>query len=268
MARIFKEECLSSDWHQFQQLKLPNKVAGQTAAPAAVKKKKKDEETLVFDPEKDIDISSLLKHNNRPSAMSNRKKAIQGITNEEYNQLLLEKNYHFPLNRLTKLSLRPMLLKLKLDTKQINLKAQQSAQNDGTGIIVDTNIGGDDNNYVPDGPEAVIEQQNAIKEMEAQKEAEIELKLDAFAKVINAKQLKEKLWKQIEQNKAKEEEEKEVGIMFRTEFSSLFSDIQTNQQCSPQACFVCLLHLANEKGLTITQTEGEIADFNVLKQLQ
>eukprot|EP01022_Parablepharisma_sp_SALTPOND_P026577 TRINITY_DN64428_c1_g1_i1.p2 TRINITY_DN64428_c1_g1~~TRINITY_DN64428_c1_g1_i1.p2 ORF type:complete len:448 (+),score=47.15 TRINITY_DN64428_c1_g1_i1:3188-4531(+) len=274
MSRIFKEE--GSDWHQFQQLKLPNKVAGQTMQPAAPKRKKKEDEVLVFDAKAEMSLDDLLKHTHKPTA-SARKKAAQGVTLEEFSQLLIEKNYHFPLNRLTKLSLRPMLLKLKLDTKQMNFKGKMPGQNDGTGIVIDTQIGNDENNYVADGPDAEIEQANAYKELEAAKEAEIELKLDTFSKVINAKQLKEKLWKHIEQNKAKEEEEKEIGVLYRAEFSSLFAGIQTNQSCSPQACFVCLLHLANEKGntqakevlgLTITQPVGDIADFNVLKQQQ
>ena len=192
------------------------------------------------------------------------------MTQEEFSQLLLEKNYHFPLSRLTKLSLRPMLLKLKLDTKQIKGKLPEQT-NDGTGIVIDTQLGNEENNYVADGPEALVEQANVYKEIEAAKEEEIELKLDSFAQVINAKQLKEKIWKQIEQSKpisskTDSEEDKENEILYKTDFSTVYNAIQANQSCSPQACFVCLLHLANEKGLTLVQNEGELSDFNILKQ--
>ena len=64
-----------------------------------------------------------------------------------------------------------MLLKLKLDTKQIDLRGKQ-LQGQNEGIVIDTQVGGDDNNYVPDGPEAVTEQNNAYQELTAAKEME------------------------------------------------------------------------------------------------
>lgn len=102
------------------------------------------------------------------------------------------------------------------------------------------------------------------------------MKLEAYSKVVNAKLLKERLWKYIESRKPLPEEQKEnEDLLYKTEFSSMFSDIQGNQPCSPQACFVCLLHLANEKGinyffynnlaLSIKQPGDDIGDFNVLK---
>jgi len=67
---------------------------------------------------------------------------------------------------------------------------------------------------------------------------------------VNAKLLKEKLWRQIETNKVDESylREEQEGLLYKTEFSALFSGILGNQTCTPQTCFVCLLHLANEKG--------------------
>ncbi len=75
--------------------------------------------------------------------------------------------------------------------------------------------------------------------------------------MINAKLLKERLWRQIESSKAPEHEDKEneeenseeeEKLLYKTRFNNLFDGVQSDQACSPQACFVCLLHLANEKG--------------------
>ena len=96
MRRMFNEEGMSQDWHQFEQLKLPSK--SQPVSTLASKRKKKDDECLSFDPEKELDISDLLKHSKKPTA-STRKKVPPGVSNEEFLRMLLEKNYHFPLSR-------------------------------------------------------------------------------------------------------------------------------------------------------------------------
>jgi len=101
MSRIFKEEGMSNDWHQFQQLKLPCK--SQLASTISAKRKKKEDECLKFDPSVELDIGDLLKHTHKATA-SARKKGVQGVSNEEFSQLLIEKNYHFPLNRYVKYS--------------------------------------------------------------------------------------------------------------------------------------------------------------------
>ena len=237
-SQIFKD---GGDLQQFQQVKIPKGIAGENNHQAT-KRKKKEEEVLVFDPKKEMSIDDLFKTKNKRST-STRKYALQGMTIEEFDELILEKNYNFPLNRLTKLALRPMLLKLKLDTKQINLKEKMADRNEG--IIVDTQIG-DENNFVAEGVEAIEEELNAYRELE-QKKDELEINLDNFSKIVNAKVLKAKLWSHIEQNKV-DEDERDAGLLYRTNFSSLFKYIKTTQECSPQACFVCLLHLANEKG--------------------
>jgi len=217
MTKLFKEE--GGDWHQFQQLKLPHKICGETIT---VKRKKKEDEVLVFDIEKELSLSDIFKTSSKITA-SAKKKLGQGITQEEYSQLLIEKNYHFPLTRLTRLSLRPMLLKLRVDTKKENIPKK-------TEEITHIQDEIEDNDYIVEAPIKTVKEED-----------ELELDLNIFTATINPKQLKAKLWKQIEESKE--------GVMYKTEFSSLFSSIQTNQQCSAQACFVCLLHLANEKGI-------------------
>jgi hypothetical protein len=237
LSQIFKD---GGDLQQFQQVKVPKGIAGESNQ-AIIKRRKKEEEILVFDPKKDVSMENLFKQKNKRSTST--RKYPQGISIEEFDELILEKNYNFPLNRLTKLALRPMLLKLKLDTKQMNLKERAMDQSEG--IVVDTQIG-DENNFVAEGAEAIEEELNAYRELEQRKD-ELEINFDNFSKIVNARVLKAKLWSHIEKNKV-DEDERDAGLLYRTDFSSLFSYIKSTQECSPQACFVCLLHLANEKG--------------------
>lgn len=60
-----------------------------------------------------------------------------------------------------------MLLKLKLDTKQMDLNGKHE------GIVIDTQAESDGNNIVVDGPEAIAEQTLALNEIAAAKEAEV-----------------------------------------------------------------------------------------------
>ena len=255
LAKIFKE---ANDWEQFQQFKLPRGIAGENIDQGITKRKKKDDEILIFDPTCELTMADLFKNTHKRST-SARKNATHGVSSTDYSELTLEKNYHFPLNRLTKLALRPMLLKLKLDTKQMNLNGK--IQNEGGGIVIDTQMD-EENNFVPDGPEAIEEEVNAYREIEQEKENEIELKLDQFSKVVNPRLLKARLWSEIEHNVVDEITKNEMGIMYKTEFSSLFETVQDTQECSPQACFVCLLHLANEKG---NYNENYRADYRSRK---
>ena len=69
-----------------------------------------------------------------------------------------------------------MLLKLKLDTGQVNVKGQRG------GIVIDTQLTGEENNFVADGPESVIEQQLAIHNLNAAKEAEVHVEAKRVAR--------------------------------------------------------------------------------------
>ena len=96
LRRMFNDGAMPDDWHEFQQLHLPSK--SQPVSGLNSRRKKKDDEPLLFDPDKELDISDLLKHSKKATA-STRKKVAPGVSNEEFLKMLLEKNYHFPLNR-------------------------------------------------------------------------------------------------------------------------------------------------------------------------
>lgn len=96
MQKIFTEEGITSSWNLFQQLKLPPKIT-KPAAPV-IRKQKKEDEFFVIDLDLEMEMGDLLKRKLKPN-LSSRKKAIQGVTNEEFSRLLLEKNYNFPLSR-------------------------------------------------------------------------------------------------------------------------------------------------------------------------
>jgi hypothetical protein len=96
MQKLFSEEGITNSWNLFQQLKLP--PISQKQPTAAVRKQKKDDELFVLDPDLELSIDDFVKPKGR-HALSSRKKSIQGISNEEFSRLLLERNYNFSLSR-------------------------------------------------------------------------------------------------------------------------------------------------------------------------
>lgn len=74
------------------------------------------------------------------------------------------------------------------------------------------------------------------------------------AKRVDVKKLKDNLWKALTLEKGEEEEEKVHGVQ---KFSDIVNNLKrmyspkTMRDISVPFCFICLLHLANEKDLSI-----------------
>ncbi|KAK7375203.1 hypothetical protein VNO78_35896 [Psophocarpus tetragonolobus] len=81
----------------------------------------------------------------------------------------------------------------------------------------------------------------------------IEVRYDETSKQVNVQALKITLWDHIQESKLPFQGKKEM-VSFRnilTNFPSKCNTAASISDISPHLCFICLLHLANEKGLSI-----------------
>lgn len=76
----------------------------------------------------------------------------------------------------------------------------------------------------------------------------------ARSKQVDVKKLKENIWDKVTKNQE---------IKFNEVLSTLKQDYSTNQikDISNPFCFICILHLANEKNLRLEQQDGELKVF-------
>lgn len=93
----------------------------------------------------------------------------------------------------------------------------------------------------------------------------------AIRKQIDVKRLKLQLWEHMEQRlkKIRLEPKQPEGADIVMEdqrpikMSNVLSNLQEDQNVSIHSAFICLLHLANEKGLSFDQTGYNESDFNI-----
>ncbi|KAF5481033.1 hypothetical protein F2P56_001724 [Juglans regia] len=82
----------------------------------------------------------------------------------------------------------------------------------------------------------------------------IEVKYDKTSKQVDVQALKETLWDHIHESSAVSPQDQEEAVSFRQILASFPNDCRaagTINEISPHLCFICLLHLANEHGLSI-----------------
>ncbi|MED6181093.1 hypothetical protein PIB30_016431 [Stylosanthes scabra] len=82
----------------------------------------------------------------------------------------------------------------------------------------------------------------------------IEVQFDKTSKQVNVQELKITLWKHVQESANLSCEGQKETVSFRsvlTNFPTECNAAATISDISPHLCFICLLHLANEKGLSI-----------------
>ncbi|KAG6661209.1 condensin complex subunit 2 isoform X1 [Carya illinoinensis] len=82
----------------------------------------------------------------------------------------------------------------------------------------------------------------------------IEVKYDKTSKQVDVQALKETLWDHIHVSSTVSHQDQEEAVSFRHILASFPNDCRaagTINEISPHLCFICLLHLANEHGLSI-----------------
>ncbi|CAN1843557.1 Condensin complex subunit 2, partial [Linum perenne] len=128
-------------------------------------------------------------------------------------------------------------------------EAQPSWDDDGDdafgGQFEDINMQSD-----VDNPNALVSQPRQV--------AKIEVNYDKRSKQVDVQRLKETLWRHIQESPEtsvqKNQEEEEAAVSFKGLLASFPSECNAAasiNDISPHLCFICLLHLANEHGLSI-----------------
>jgi len=81
------------------------------------------------------------------------------------------------------------------------------------------------------------------------------------AKVVDVKALKETIWSQLKEDQKTTKE----PVPFSNILESLPQNIPSEamENINVPFCFICLLHLANEKGLSIDQEKGNLSELTI-----
>ncbi|KAG6546966.1 hypothetical protein Mapa_011582 [Marchantia paleacea] len=189
--------------------------------------------------------------------------------------LLLPEDYHFETSSLLKFFLRPSTLCFRRKTK-ISSGRGNSISEDFTTLFTEatwdddvndnTNHWGDGNTHsdVDDGFDMVSQPRKIQK---------IEVNYDKHSKQVDVRVLKQVLWKQLQNGSAvldqkdKNEEMDESGLSFQDILKHIPDDCPAAAQedISVHLCFICLLHLANERNLRLQDcpTMDDLRVFNI-----
>ncbi|CAN1161306.1 Condensin complex subunit 2 [Linum perenne] len=95
--------------------------------------------------------------------------------------------------------------------------------------------------------------------------AKIDVKYDKSSKQVDVQRLKETLWHHIQDSPQTSVQNQEEEVSFKDLLASFPNDCNaaaTINDISPHLCFICLLHLANEHGLSI-QGRASLDDLSI-----
>jgi hypothetical protein len=101
---------------------------------------------------------------------------------------------------------------------------------------------------------------------EPRRPEQIKINYAKSAKVVDVRALKETIWEELVEKKEEEESsEGSRGVAFTEILESIPNDVpkEALPDISVPFCFICLLHLANEKGLSIEQTKGNLTELYI-----
>ncbi|KAG8656133.1 condensin complex subunit 2 isoform X2 [Manihot esculenta] len=164
----------------------------------------------------------------------------------------LPEDCHYQPEDLVKLFLLPNIMCLGKRGKRCPDEFRQ--QSDDYGELPswdDGNVFGgeyDDGNAYSDveDPNTLVSQPRQVNKVEVQ--------YDKASKQVDVQILKETLWHHMQESREKSTQHQEEAVSFRKILSVFPSDCRAAasiSEISPHLCFICLLHLANEHGLTI-----------------
>jgi condensin complex subunit 2 len=169
------------------------------------------------------------------------------------------------VQELTKLFLRPSAV-IKPATTNSSKTVGFHAENDV--IFDDGSLGGDDDGpgfaFAGDDDDFVVQDFDDVRKVD-----KIQVGYATVAKKVDVKRLKKDLWSELETNFELEEEnysEKENNKPVLS-FKDTVSEMETHKSQSDVTLpfyFICLLHLANEKGLRL-ESQG-LGDFLIVQE--
>ncbi|KDP30777.1 hypothetical protein JCGZ_13720 [Jatropha curcas] len=181
----------------------------------------------------------------------NPKSLLLSATRAPCNTTLPE-DCHYQPEDLVKLFLLPDIMCLGKRAKRS--PDEQRLQSDDYGAMPSwddgSGFGGDfdDGNAYSDveDPNTLVSQPRQVNKIEVQ--------YDKTSKQVDVQSLKETLWHHIQESPQMSIQDQEEAVSFKKLLSSFPSDCRaaaTVNDISPHLCFICLLHLANEHGLSI-----------------
>jgi len=99
---------------------------------------------------------------------------------------------------------------------------------------------------------------------EPRKIEQIKINYVKCAKIVDIKALKDTIWSLIESDRSDPTQAKPFSELLSKIPDHLFGE--SLQNVSVPFCFICLLHLANEKGLVIDQQRNQLNELSVTLQ--
>ncbi|KAL9384750.1 hypothetical protein Peur_021760 [Populus x canadensis] len=164
----------------------------------------------------------------------------------------LPEDCHYQPEDLAKLFLLPNIMCLGKRRKKFSDETRQQADDcgplpswDGESAFAGQFDDGDAYSDVED-PNTLVSQPRQVNK--------IEVHYDKASKQVDVQTLKETLWHRIQESPQMPVQDQEEAVSFRDLLASFPSDCRaaaTIKEISPHLCFICLLHLANEHGLSI-----------------
>ncbi|KAJ9551715.1 hypothetical protein OSB04_015760 [Centaurea solstitialis] len=236
------------DHWKYQKSKGPVDPAKENGSPSLPKKprnRKQVEVDIEFLKELDKDVAD-------PFAASKSLKSLLLPANKEPCNTTLPEDCHYQPEDLVKLFLLPNVLCLgKRGKRHSDELHQEDANGASSSWDDDCGVGGqfDDGNAYSD-----VEDSSTLVSQPRQVN-KIEVQYDKKSKQVDVHILKETLWSSMqEMHKSAEQEE---TFSFKNMLASFPSDKKrpaaaaSIDDISPHLCFICVLHLANEHGLSI-----------------
>ncbi|PWA75591.1 Condensin complex subunit 2/barren [Artemisia annua] len=234
------------DHWKYQKAKGPENPANENGSPSLAKKprnKKQGETDIEFMKALDDDVAD-------PFAPHKNLKSLLLPANSEPCNTTLPEDCHYQPEDLVKLFLLPNVLCIgKRRTRHSDKLHQEEVNGDFPSWDDDCGAGDqfDDENAYSD-----VEDSTTLISQPRQVE-KIEVQYDRKSKQVDVHVLKETLWSSMQEmhNSAQDE-----NLSFKNMLASFSIDTKKPAAASidditPHLCFICLLHLANENGLSI-----------------
>ncbi|PON42539.1 Condensin complex subunit 2/barren [Parasponia andersonii] len=157
----------------------------------------------------------------------------------------LPEDCHYQPENLVKLFLLPNLKCIGRRSRKFSDDSRQQCDGYGQSSFWDDDKANGDQ-YDDDESSTLVSQPRQVNKIEVQ--------YDKTSKQVDVQALKETLWVHIQESHQVPIQDQEEPVSFRKILGSFPSDSKaaaTINDVSPHLCFICLLHLANENGLSI-----------------
>lgn len=241
------------DHWKFRKVRGSENVMEEIGSPAITKKTKNKKQTIIdveFLKSFDKDMSDVFAPPKNPNA-------LLLPTNKEPCNTTLPEDCHYQPESLVKLFLLPNVLCLGRSRRKISAELshqtdgynEMSSWDDETGFADHFDDGHDGSDV--DDSNALVSQPRQVNK--------IEVRYDRTSKQIDVQALKETLWESLQQSQVQSVQAQGETISFKHILATFPDDCRTAaslKDISPHLCFISLLHLANEHGLSIQGCES------------